>query len=473
MFIKNLSQLLPKDLLKTNLELRKIGLECVERALTAVRPEILLEKSVKLDDDKLIIQNDIFRLNSFRNIYIIGGGKASAQLSFSLEKKLKSANYSNYEGIINVPETLGIEKSDMTGKIKINFASHPIPNESGLNGTKLMMKLIENTHKNDLVVCLLSGGGSALLPLPKKGITLKDKQAINSLLLASGASIHEINTIRKHLSDFKGGNLAKKLYRLSKATMISLIISDVVGNDLNTIASGPTVPDSTTFKEAVAILKKYDLLEKVPLSVKEALNEGLIRKELETPKPNDSCFRNVYNYLLGSVNSAAQEISFYLQQQGFEVNYFSDKIVGEAKEFGKELYQIMTQKAEKIFETKKSDKIALIGTGELSVTINGKGIGGRNQDMLLSFLDFVKNREIRTTFLILGTNLDGIEGNSKAMGALVDNYSLNQAMKEKLDTKKFLENNDSNSFFKILASEIITGSTGCNVNDLVLILILK
>ena len=233
MIIKNISQLFPKDLGKNQLELRKIGLETLEKALNAVKPEKLIKEAVKIQGNSLVIEKDSYDLESFESLYIIGGGKATAEMAFTLEKILESRSHFIREGMINIPEGLEINKSDISSKITMNFASHPIPNENGLNGTKKMMEIVENANKKDLIICLISGGGSALLPLPTASISLEDLQEINSLLLASGASIHEINTIRKHLSDFKGGNLAKKIYNSSKATSISLIISDVVGNKLN------------------------------------------------------------------------------------------------------------------------------------------------------------------------------------------------------------------------------------------------
>ena len=473
MFIKNTAQLFSNELDGTQLNLRNIGLTSLEKAINAVKPKKIIEKSIKIQENKLMIKNDIYDLKNFKKIYIIGGGKATAEMALSLEETL--INYSNidYQGLINVPDGLEIEDMGLKSKIKINFASHPIPNEEGLNGTKSMIELVNKSTMKDLIFCLISGGGSALLTLPKKGVSLEDLKKVNSILLASGASIHEINAIRKHLSDFKGGNLAKKLYKKSRATLISLIISDVVGDNLDSIASGPTVPDLTTYKDALNVLEKYNLSKRFPTSVIKILNEGSNTRELENPKPKAECFNNVHNYLIGSVQFVAQELSSYLKELTFYTNYFSKEIVGEAQEFGKLLYQIIYQKVDEYIEKGNKDKIALIGTGELTVTIKGNGIGGRNQEMLLSFLDFIKEKKINHNFLIIAANLDGIEGNSEAMGALIDNYTLSQMNKKKIDAKKYLENNDSNSFFKILKSEIITGPTGCNVNDLLIIIVKK
>ena len=441
----------------------------MERAIEAVRPKNLIKKSLKIKDNILWIKNDSYNLKIYEKILIIGGGKATAEMSLILEKIFLDYAEIKYQGLVNIPERLEINTNSTT-KILFNYASHPIPNENGHNGTKSMMKFISKATSKDLIFCLISEGGSALLPLPKGNITITDLQKVNSLLLASGASINEINVIRKHLSDIKGGNLAKKVYEASGSKIISLIISDVVGDNLDTIASGPTVPDVSTFKEAMEILIKYNIIEKIPSSVKSVLEEGLNDNHFETPKPSDACFNNVHNYLIGSVRSAADEVATYLKKQNYKVDYFSNEIVGEARDFGINLYQIINQK---IIDYKDHNKISLIGTGELTVTIKGRGIGGRNQEMLLTFLDFIKEKDIDYNYLIISTNLDGIEGNSNAMGALIDNFTISQVLEKQLDAKNYLDNNDSNGFFKKLDCEIISGPTGCNVNDLLIVLIIQ
>jgi len=471
LYVKNLSQLTPNNIQEESLALRKIGLNALEIALKSVEPKNLIQDAVKIVKDKLIIRNDKFDLRKFRKILVVGGGKASAQMALAIEEILRKYSKINYNGLINIPNSLKVKGYDVSNKIKMNLASHPIPDENGLNGTKVMFKHIENTTKDDLIIFLLSGGGSALLPLPKETITLAELQVTNALLLASGASIHEINTVRKHLSDVKGGKFAKKVYDSSKATVIALIISDVVGNNLESIASGPTIPDLTTFKESYSVLEKYELLFKVPSSVKQLIQRGMNDPTINKPLDQLNYFKKIHNYLIGSVDSSVKEASDYLKGLNFAVDYFSNEIVGEAAVFGTELYDFISHKLRPYVEKSKNQKVALIGTGELTVTIKGKGIGGRNQEMLLTFLNDIKNKNIDYNILIIGVNLDGIEGNSKAMGALVDNVLLTQIIKNKINLESYLKNNDSNSFFKMLNSEIITEATGINVNDLLLILI--
>jgi hydroxypyruvate reductase/glycerate 2-kinase len=471
LYIKNLSQLTPNNIKEKSLALRKIGLKALEIALISVEPRRLIQNAVKNVEGKLIIRDDVFDLSAFREILVIGGGKASAQMALTIEELLGKFPKIKYKGLINIPNSLELEDNFESSKIRMNLASHPIPDQNGLNGTNLMFNHIENTTKDDLIIFLLSGGGSALLPMPKQNITLADLQTTNSLLIASGASIHEINTVRKHLSAFKGGKLAKKVYESSEATVIALIISDVVGNNLESIASGPTVPDLSTFKEAYDVLENYNLLSKVPSSVKQLIEQGMNDINLNKPLDNPVYFKKVHSYLIGSIESCVNEISDYLTELNFVVDYFSNEIVGEAADFGKELYDCISLKLQNFIQKSEKRRIALIGSGELTVTIIGEGIGGRNQEMLLHFIDYVKDKNLDYMFFIIGVNLDGIEGNSKAMGSLVDNVLLTQLKEKGINLESYLKNNDSNSFFKMLNTEIITGTTGINVNDLLLILI--
>jgi len=471
MYIQNYSQLISESLNRNALELRKIGLKSLEIAISSVEPRKLIRSAMTISDETLMIEGDKFDLKKFERILIIGGGKATAQMAIALDELLKTYSKIEYEGFLNIPEDQELTFLNSAKNIKMNFASHPIPNEAGLNGVKKMLELVEGANKEDLIICLFSGGGSALLPLPKKDITLTEIQKTNSLLLASGASIHEINTIRKHISDFKGGNLAKRIYESSNATTLTIMISDVVGNNLDSIASGPTVPDSTSFNDAHKVLLKYKLLDRIPISVKEVIMEGVKNPYLENPSKNDPIFENVHTYIIGSIEISVEEVSNYLTKYNFEIDYFSNEISGEAADFGKGLYYLITEKLREFQKEPKNSKIAMIGTGELTVTLQGEGIGGRNQEMLLNFLNTIKNEKIDYQFFALGCNLDGIEGNSKAMGAIVDNSLLMETTKNNVNITSYLSSNNSNAFFNLTNGEIITGPTGINVNDFILILI--
>ncbi|TFG02113.1 MAG: DUF4147 domain-containing protein [Promethearchaeota archaeon] len=466
--IKNYSQLLPSHLSKPQLLLRKTILHSLELAITSVMPNNLMEKSLKIENEKLIVQKDEYNLKNFEEIYIIGGGKATAHMAAFLGKLLSKIPNIMYKGIINIPDGLEIDHLDLDDYIQINYASHPIPNKTGMYGVQKMLELIKASSKNSLIIFLVSGGGSALLPLPRDSIQLEDLQVINNLLLESGASIHEINIIRKHLSGIKGGNLARLLFNTSQGTLVALIISDVVGNDLDSIASGPSVPDPSTFNDVRNILKKYDLLEKIPSSISSLIEEAKINHSLETPKPGDKCFANVHNYLIGSVESAVNTIEDYIKSEGFTLKTIPNIMIGEARTFGKKIFEEFFTESNESY--KRYTQFALLGTGELTVTLRENGIGGRNQEMLLSFLNQAKKEKIHYDFCLIAANLDGIEGNSKAMGALVDNEVCNQVLKLNLDIPKYLDHNDSNSMFKTLGTELITGPTGCNVNDIMILL---
>ncbi len=473
MIVKNRNQLLPTDLKEEARLLRETALESLEILINAVKPSNLLANAVKIVENVLHIKEARFPLEKYDKIILIGGGKAAAEMAISLEKLLISCSFLNYEGIVNIPEGLEADSTGLSRKIKMNHASHPIPNTSGVEGVKTMLNLVERSKEEDLILCLITGGGSALLPLPKEGLTLNDLQEVNSLLLACGANIQEINTIRKHLSAFKGGNLAKKIHESSRATLITLIISDVIGDPLDSIASGPTVPDSSTFKDALQILEKYDILNSIPSSARNIILEGAEGKREENPKLNDSCFLRVHNFLIGSINDGVEALIPFLTSRGFATDYFSKNISGEASQYGKKLWEKLEQEYHLIKSDKGAKKkIALIGTGELTVTIKGKGKGGRNQEMLLSFIQEALHQEIKRNFLIMGENLDGIEGNSEAMGALVDNYIIGKTQFLALNVKDFLNNNDSNTYFKMVGGEFVSGRTGCNVNDILLCFLL-
>ncbi len=336
-----------------------------------------------------------------------------------------------------------------------------------------MLDLVKDASQNDLILCLISGGGSSLLPLPLDDISIEDLKILNSLLLTCGASIHEINLVRKHVSGIKGGKLSKIIHDSSNALLITLLISDVVGNKLESIASGPTMPDSSTCKDTLEILKKYMIFEKTPSSIISTLKRGLHDKVFETPKLGDECFERSRNYMIGNILPAVDAIISFLRSEDFEPIYISDSIGGEARVFGNKLHAIISQKVINFKENGNFiKKLALIGSGELTVTLKGDGIGGRNQEMLLSFLLTLLNKAIKHDFNIISVNLDGIDGNSDAMGAMVDNHIMKEMIQKNINPRDFLTRNDSNTFFKNLEGEIITGYTGCNVNDLILVLLM-
>ncbi|MDH5268021.1 MAG: glycerate-2-kinase family protein, partial [Candidatus Bathyarchaeota archaeon] len=257
--IKNKEELINNSKSPFDRKARKLALDSLETALKAADPRGLIKSKVKLKEGLLTINKHLFDLKKFHNIFVVGGGKASGLMAEALEIILKDRIT---DGCLNVPYASGHYE---VRRIKLQEASHPVPDEAGVKGTRRMLDFANQADENDLVICLISGGGSSLMPLPRDEISLQDKKMVTEALLKSGASINEINAVRKHISDFKGGWLAKKAY---PATVINLLLSDVVGDPLDVIASGPTVPDTTTFQDAIKVLKKHTVWNKIPESVK-------------------------------------------------------------------------------------------------------------------------------------------------------------------------------------------------------------
>uniref|UniRef100_A0A6B2L503 MOFRL-associated domain-containing protein n=1 Tax=Arcella intermedia TaxID=1963864 RepID=A0A6B2L503_9EUKA len=393
-------------------------------------------------------------------------------------------------GSLNIP--YGQEyKSNEEFPIHFNYSAHPTPDESGMVGAKNILKIVQSTSAQSLVFVLISGGGSALLPLPAGDLTLDDLKQTNSVLLNNGLSIQQLNTIRKHTDALKGGQLARWITSTG-AHCISLILSDVVGDDLQVIASGPTAPDVTTFKDVLNICESTHIWDKLPKKIVEHITNGVNNVIPDTPKPTDPFFGSqVKNFLIGSASVSAAAVSNHLKSvHGFEhVSIFTSEMEGEASEFGFKLPSLIEKLLQSANTTAKT--IAFIGTGEFTVTIKGKGRGGRNQEMLLAFL--IQLQKISKTkedplqfydFAICSAAFDGIEGNSPAMGAIVSSETL-EKLKLKLNEvdadkrsyyenlQKILDNNDSHTFFQFLGDAIITGQTGTNVNDMLLILLQK
>ncbi|MBN1802402.1 MAG: DUF4147 domain-containing protein [Candidatus Lokiarchaeota archaeon] len=454
----------PRTLNANLSKLRNLALNALELGLSAINPEKLINDNLYFRGTRLEVNGDSFDLNQFQKVHVIGAGKAILGMLVALEKRLLDVGINAFNGVINVPKGSQIQLNLSSIKVTVNEMSHPLPDESTVKATSQMVNILRNSSDQDLVICLFSGGGSSLLVLPRKGITIESLRQINSLLLASGASIQEINIVRKFLSKVKGGKLAQILSRSSKATMISLIISDVLGDDLQVIASGPTIPNQNSPEDALNVLEKYDLAKKIPKKILKILQRSNFEKmELSN---------NIHNYLIGSVKDAVVEIARYLNINGFKTVYFSDQVSGEARKYGRLLLDIMLGKARN-FPQLWSESLALIGSGELTVTVKGDGIGGRNQEMLLSFLEYALEQEIKSDFLVMAINFDGLDGNSNAMGALIDNQVVKDALKFDLKLFEYLKNNNSNLCFRQLGTDIITGLTGCNVNDMLLVLIPK
>ncbi len=426
------------------------------QSLAAVDPSKLTASSLKLTDELLKVGEGEYDLSQWDNIYVIGVGKASAKMAFALEHVLGERVK---EGLVITPYQTQMKLK----KIEIHIGGHPIPNEAGMKGTQQIVKLLKGLTKRDLVFAVISGGGSAMLTLPAPPVTLEDKRQLTRLMLECGANIDEINTLRKHLSQSKGGQLAKYA---SPAALVSLILSDVVGDRLDSIASGPTVPDDTTFADCMEIIEKYSLRDKVPLRVLHHLQEGLEGRVGETPKRGDPVFENCHHMIIGNNLLALREAAARAEKLGYRPVILSSYIEGEAREvaiFHGSLVREVLSSGNPV-----PPPACLISGGETTVTVRGSGVGGRNLEFVLQSALEIDGLP-RVTVLSAGT--DGVDGNSDAAGALADGDTVSKAAQLGLDPRSFLDNNDSYTFFKELEDLIVTGPTETNVLDVRIIAI--
>lgn len=477
-------------------ELRKIGLSAFDAGLKSVDPDRLIKNSLQWEDKEdlknltvivqgfngTLTQRFQLDLRQYGEVLIIGGGKATGTMARSviniLSKKIPCY------GLINIPheqehgDTIK-SKIDSSKEVILNYSAHPIPDQHGLNGTKKMIELVTNASEKTFVITLISGGGSALMPFPREDVSLSELQEVNRILIESGATINEINAVRKHLSNFKGGNLARAIYPKKS---ISLIISDVIGNPLDVIASGPTVPDPSTFNDANAVFKKYTLQNKLPKSVFQTIERGISGIIEETPKPGEEIFSKNINLIIGSADVAKAKMTKVLESCGCK-NIEALEIAGlptlngEASEFADQIISIIekfNQNQEDHDDGDNASTYYSLNSGEFTVTIRGDGIGGRNQEMLLGLLKKLRVKSFRSLeFIVISVAFDGIEGNSPAAGALIDSDTLRQVPNQISDINGYLENNNSYSFFKKIGSAIETGQTGTNTNDICLVLLKK
>jgi glycerate 2-kinase len=442
---------------------RSLILKSFNLAINAVQPGNLLKKGIEIDGLKLRINESSksIDLKQFDKILVVGGGKASGAMAEALETMIP--NQIELIGSINVLE--GTSRNFRTKKIKLNEASHPIPNKKGVESTEKMLSLLGEASSKSLVICLLSGGGSALMTLPAEDLTLEDKIRTTSLLLKSGASIEEVNCVRKHLSRIKGGQLVRYC---NGALLISLILSDIIGNPIESIASGPTAPDPTTFKNAMTILSEYDLNKAVETSVLDHFKKGAAGLIRDTPKPKDQIFRRVTNLLLGDNSIACKAAILRVRREKkFRVFYLGSSWHGEARNLGENFASLCLHIQGSDSGFKKPT--ALVWGGETTVTLRGSGKGGRNQEEALAALNVIGNKS-GITLGFLAT--DGIDGFTDYAGAIVDSMTYSRAREKDLDPKSYLSNNDSNTFFKLALNSLIkTGATGTNVNDIGIALI--
>jgi glycerate 2-kinase len=396
-----------------------------------------------------------YDLDAYRHIYVLSAGKAAIPMTEVVSEVLGDRIS---DGCVVVPH--GYKGS--LKRIPTFQAGHPIPDRNGIKAAERCMELARKAGVQDLVVVLLSGGASALLPLPAEKITLRDKQRVTEHLLKSGARIDEVNTVRKHLSRLKGGRLAAEIY---PASSLTLILSDVLSRDLSVIASGPTVPDPSTFGDAVTVIKRYDLWAKLPQSVKKHLQIGCRERYPETPKPGDAIFERAQHYIVSDNRAAVQAADLQAKALGFQVMVLTTTLMGEAREVAR----VFGSLAREIHHSGLpiSRPACILAGGELTVSVKGRGRGGRAQEFVLAAAAEISNLP---KTLVAGFGTDGLDGPTLGAGAVADGTTLDRARSIGLDPQKALANNNSYTFFKAIGDLLITGPTGTNVNDIYMLL---
>jgi len=428
-------------------------------ALLAVDPDAAVAKFVKRRGAILTIRGHSFNMREAGNIWVIGAGKAVAPMGQSLERVLGSY-LSGGLLVTKYGHSLPLER------LEIMEAGHPLPDRNGVLAGDRISELVDTRMGDgDLVFCLLSGGGSSLLVAPASGITWEDKQKCTQLLLRSGATIHEMNAVRKHLSKLKGGGLARLL---ASTPTVSLILSDVVGDDLDTIASGPMVPDSTTFAECLEIFKRLKIAGKMPHSIRKRFAEGIGGGIPDTPKSGNPIFRNKLNLIIGSNSQACSAAAGEAKRRGYKTMVISSRIEGDTREAA--LFHLSMVR-EIVFEGRPLARPAcIISGGETTVRVTGKGLGGRNMEFSMCCTRPLSRLSSPCAVASLGT--DGTDGPTDAAGAIADNQTLARSLEcGDRFLENCIENNDSYRFFQRLGDLIMTGPTRTNVMDLHIFLI--
>ena len=434
---------------------KNIAEEIFLAGVESVIPDKMIRREVCKKDTLLYISGIPFPLDLFNAIYIIGAGKASALMAKEIENILGDRIT---EGQVVVKYGHGCTLKH----ISVTEAGHPIPDSNGYAATQKILEIAKKADKNDLVICLISGGGSALLTDFPDGGSVDDIAITNDLLLKSGADIKEINTVRKHLSKVKGGQLAKAS---EPAALISLILSDVIGDSPDVIASGPSTPDKSTFKDALYVIQKYNLLTKIPKAVFHYLKEGAEGIHAETPKPGDAAFINTYNIIIGS-NAIALEAAYeHAVSLGLNTFLITSGFEGDTIESTNQMIETAVRFQN---DTSINKPCCLLFGGETTLHVTGSGKGGRNQHMALYAASLLKDQK-GITFLAAGT--DGNDGPTTAAGAIVDSKTMESASLQGLDILTYLKDFDSFHFFEKTTGHIITGPTMTNVMDIVVIIV--
>ncbi len=421
--------------------LRRHALEIFRAGLAAANPAGSVEAALHARRD----------LDRYKRIFVVGGGKAGGSMARAAERVLGKRITAGCVAIKDGDET-------KTRRIELPVSGHPMPDERGVAAARRIAEICSSADERDLVICLLSGGASALLPAPEPPVTLADKQATTKLLLDCGANIHEMNAVRKHLSSIKGGRLAKLIF---PAHTLSLILSDVVGDRLDVIGSGLTAPDASTFADALAVLDRYRIRQRVPAIVRETLERG--GPENETPKPDDSLFERVENRIVGSNQKSLEAAAAKAKALGYRTLVLASTIEGETRDVAR-MHAAIARQIRTSRQPLRTPACVISG-GETTVTIRGEGKGGRNQEFALAAAIDLAGLE---NTLILSAGTDGTDGPTPAAGAMADGQTTSRS---KCDASQALTANNSYPFFENLGDLVVTGSTGTNVMDLHIVLV--
>jgi glycerate 2-kinase len=427
-------------------QLRRHALRIFRAALDAADPRDAILKRMRR-----------YNLRRFQNVHVVGAGKAGAGMAAALERV---PGLCVAGGLVNVK----YGHTARLRRVELCECGHPVPDENGMAGARRIAQIAQQAGPRVLVLCVISGGASALLPLPAEGISLADKQAATEALLACGADIHELNTIRKHLSAIKGGQLARLAW---PATVITLVLSDVVGDDLDVIGSGPTVPDRSSFAQSLAIVRRYGLLERVPGAVRARLELGAAGGIEETPRVGDPVFARVRNVIVGSNRIAVDSAARAARALGYGTLVLSTMVEGETRDVAR----VHAAVAREIRASGRPVKppACVISGGETTVTLSdGHGPGGRNQEFVLAAARDIAGLE---NMVVLSAGTDGTDGPTDAAGAIADGRTVARASEMGLSAADALARNDSYHFFEPLGDLIRTGPTGTNVMDVHVVMV--
>jgi glycerate-2-kinase len=437
------------------------ALAIFEAGLKAVDPYSAVMRALRLEGDTLYVDSVRYELDVYDSITVVGAGKATARMALALEELLGERIS---VGLIVVKYGHG----ESLRYIEQVEAAHPVPDVAGVTATRRILAMVSAADTRSLVIALLSGGASALLVAPASGITLQDKQKCTRLLLEAGADISELNTVRKHFSAIKGGRFAQAVY---PASLLTLIISDVIGDSLGVIASGPTAVDDSTYADALAVLAHYHLQEKIPTSVLRHLQAGRDNFVAETVKQDAPCWSKTHNVVIANLQLALQAALIKAQQLCYRSRIVSATLQGEARSVARDLAELA--KAE-LQQMQVDERRCLLSGGETTVTVSGKGLGGRNQELALAFAIEVAGI---TGVSLMSAGTDGTDGPNDAAGASVDGATISRA--HSLDAQQYLADNDSYHYFELAdalsagSSHLKTGATGTNVMDMQILLLQK